>query len=102
MGAPTWPPYPPTLGAPRRSRGAPRYSDGLLVLGGGSLLTLSPPQIKVAPAKSAAERGDARMHFSVGGGRSGARGRVVFLPLVGSCRRGTAAGPERAPAASAR
>ena len=27
MGAPTWPPNPPTLGAPRRSRGAPRYSS---------------------------------------------------------------------------
>src|SRR6266508_4272518 len=27
LGAPTWPPDPQTLGAPRRSRGAPRYSD---------------------------------------------------------------------------
>src|SRR6185436_15535712 len=26
MGAPTWPPNPPTLGTPRRSRGAPRSS----------------------------------------------------------------------------
>src|SRR5262249_33028657 len=26
MGASTWPPYPPTLSAPRRSRGAPRFS----------------------------------------------------------------------------
>ncbi len=29
-GAPTWPPIPPTLGAPRGTRGAPRYSDTLL------------------------------------------------------------------------
>src|SRR5207247_7252188 len=33
-GAPTWPPNPPqTLGAPRQSRGAPRHSDRLLLLG---------------------------------------------------------------------
>src|SRR5262245_60451735 len=35
MGAPTWPPYPPTLGAPRQSRGAPRPSwvlAGLLLV----------------------------------------------------------------------
>src|SRR5262249_47841640 len=28
MGASTWPPYPPTLRAPRRSRGAPRFTRG--------------------------------------------------------------------------
>src|SRR6185436_1157750 len=26
MGAPIWPPNPPTLGAPRRSRGTPRFN----------------------------------------------------------------------------
>src|SRR5437773_6082542 len=30
MGAPKWPPYPQALGTPRRSRGAPPYSDRLL------------------------------------------------------------------------
>src|SRR5437773_2225190 len=27
MGAPTWPPYPQTFGAPRRSRGAPLLTE---------------------------------------------------------------------------
>jgi hypothetical protein len=31
VGGPDMAPKPPTLGTPRRSRGAPRYSVGLLV-----------------------------------------------------------------------
>src|SRR5438445_6403276 len=46
VGAPTWPPHPPTLVAPRRSRGAPRSR----VRRGGPHMGPPPPHPPPAPA----------------------------------------------------
>src|SRR5207248_1149494 len=53
MGAPRWPPSPPTFVAPRRSRGAPlyRYAATRAMFRWGPEMTPKPPDVRRAPAE---------------------------------------------------
>src|ERR671925_229577 len=76
MGAPTWPPYPPTFVAPRRSRGAP------LVCARAGAPTWPPyPPTFVAPRRS---RGAPLVCARAGGPRHGPHTPNVRRPPGGA------------------